>query len=317
MAPPEPAETRGAGGPRTPSGLVFNLQRFSIHDGPGIRTTVFLKGCPLRCPWCHNPEGQGRASELLYSPERCLGCGACVRACERGGHLLAEGRHEYRRGLCAGCGACASVCPSQALSLAGRSMTVTEVMDVVRRDAPFYQRSGGGLTVSGGEPLLQPEFTSALLAAARSEGFSTAIETSGAFAHQRLLEMLPALELVLFDLKETDPARHRELVGAELAAVLDCLKAINDAGAKIILRCPIIPGQNDRPGHFEGLIGIAKSLRRLEAIEILPFHPLGRGKLARLGRPDPLPGLAAPPAAAAAEWVSALGARAPAPVRSL
>jgi pyruvate formate lyase activating enzyme len=271
-------------------GLVFDIQRFSLFDGPGIRTTVFFKGCPLHCPWCHNPEGILPRPELMAYPARCIGCGACVKACPHGAHRVDDhGVHTLDRAACVMCGACAKACPADALELCGKTMSVGEVMAVVRRDHGFYTDSGGGLTLSGGEPLMQPVFAKALLEAARAEGLQTAVETSGCAPWARFDPIVPLTDLFLFDIKETDPVRHEQWTGMPLKPILDNLRRLAAAGCRIVLRLPLAPGFNDRPDHFEGVAKVARELPNLEGADLLPYHRMGEGKPAALGRGDVAP----------------------------
>lgn len=265
-------------------GFVFDIKRFSVHDGPGIRTTVFVKGCPLRCPWCHNPEGISLKPEIFFSPERCVGCGACARVCLQEAHSWANGRHVFHRPLCEGCGRCVASCPTGAIELAGVEMSVEEVLNIVERDKPFYQESGGGLTVSGGEPLLQFEFTKALLEAAKEREIHTCLDTSGAAPWRRLEELIGVVDLFLFDVKVLDEKKHCELVGIGLEPILRNLRRLDQARSRLILRCPIIPGVNDVEEHLYKVARLARSLKNVEAVEILPFHKLAVEKYKRLGR---------------------------------
>lgn len=265
-------------------GFVFDIKRFSVHDGPGIRTTVFVKGCPLRCPWCHNPEGISLKPEIFFSPERCVGCGACARVCLQEAHSWANGRHVFHRPLCEGCGRCVASCPTGAIELAGVEMSVEEVLNIVERDKPFYQESGGGLTVSGGEPLLQFEFTKALLEAAKEREIHTCLDTSGAAPWRRLEELIGVVDLFLFDVKVLDEKKHCELAGIGLEPILRNLRRLDQARSRLILRCPIIPGVNDVEEHLYKVARLARSLKNVEAVEILPFHKLAVEKYKRLGR---------------------------------
>lgn len=271
-------------------GRVFDIQRFSIHDGPGIRTTVFLKGCPLRCLWCHNPEGLSAAEVISFLPERCIGCGDCIRVCPHDAHRLEAAEtdghrvtHVYDRWRCETCGKCTEVCDTRTVEFVGRRVTVEEVMSEVRRDRAFYESSGGGLTISGGEPLAQIDFTVALLLAAREEGFHRCVETSGFVSWQRFEPLLPLVDLFLFDFKETDPQRHAEFTGQLNEIVLKNLRALSETGARVQVQCPIIPGFNDRDDHLEGIRALAQSMPDLAGVQLLPYHPLGKSKLERFG----------------------------------
>lgn len=268
-------------------GIVFDIQKFSIHDGPGIRTTVFLKGCPLNCRWCHNPESKDATAEISYHADRCLQCGRCVAVCPHGGHRISDQRHRFDRSRCTRCGACAGACYAQALEVVGRPMTVDEVLDEVMKDAPFYATSGGGMTVSGGEPMAQFAFTRALLAGARARGLHTCMETSGFAAPAQFEAVRTLTDLFLYDLKETDAARHKQWTHVALAPILRNLRDLDRSGSRIILRCPVIPGLNDRDDHFAGIAALAGELGHLEEIHVMPYHPLGKSKSDRLGKEYP------------------------------
>ncbi len=294
----------------TQRGMVFDIQRFSIHDGPGIRTTVFMKGCPLRCGWCHNPESMSPKPALSFQPERCIGCGQCFRKCERGAHRMVDERHVLDRGICRACGECATECYAKALEMVGREMSVGEVLDEVLRDLPFYETSGGGLTLSGGEPLMQIAFAEALLRSAKEAGLHTCVDTSGSGDYGLFERVRPHVDLFLFDYKETDPERHREYTGVTNERILANLRALHDSGAAIRLRCPLVGGLNDRPDHLEGIARLASELPGLEAVEILPYHRLGEGKLARMGLEGlARAGAAVPEQRTVDEWVDELERR--------
>ena len=264
-------------------GTVFNVQRFSLHDGPGIRTTVFLKGCPLHCIWCHNPESWNAKAELLYRSASCIGCGECVRVCAENAHALQDGMHTFDRARCNGCLGCADICPSAALSAVGEEKSVEEILAVVLRDRQFYA-DGGGMTVSGGEPFAQSAFLLALLQAAKEHGVHTAIETSGAAQPTDLLAALPYTDLFLYDCKMMPGDMHKQYIGCDGKALAENLHLLDVHAAKIILRCPIIPGINDTREHFAYLAHLAGKSRHICAVHIEPYHTAGVSKAMDLGR---------------------------------
>jgi pyruvate formate lyase activating enzyme len=239
--------------------MVFDIQRFSIHDGPGIRTTVFLKGCPLRCAWCHNPEGISAGPVVSFLPERCVGCGHCGRACPNGVHAVrdSDGAHVLLRERCVACGRCAEGCYAGALETIGRDMTPADVMAEVLADGPFYANSGGGMTLSGGEPFGQPAFAMDLLRLAKSHGLHCCVETSGAVPTATLLAAAEFVDLFLYDVKDTDDARHRVHVGAPNTLPLANVRALVSRGAAVRLRVPLIPGYNDFADHLDGVAVLA------------------------------------------------------------
>ena len=283
------------------TGTVFNIQRYCTNDGPGIRTTVFLKGCPLNCIWCHNPESKSTRPQVLFDAQRCLACGACAAACPKGLHGMDDGRHSFRRERCDVCGACARVC-SDALELVGETMSVEDILAVVLRDKPFYGEEGG-LTVSGGEPFAQPGFLLSLLAAVKARGVGTAVETSGFAAERDIRASVPLVDWYLYDCKETDSALHRKWTGVDNERILANLAILNEANAQVVLRCPIIPGCNDREDHFNALGEMSRRFSCIRRIEILPYHPLGVKKSRELGQESPYASLEFPPEETVRLWV--------------
>ena len=264
-------------------GNVFNVQRFSTVDGPGIRTVIFLKGCPLRCAWCHNPESQSMESELFYKPELCIGCGNCERICPVGAHRICEAGHLFNRERCIACGKCAEECFLNALEICGGEKTVEEIMATVVRDMAFYEESGGGVTVSGGEPLMQLDFTYEILRRAKEQGIHTAVETSG-YTARDISVLHPVTDLWLYDIKLLEEEKHIRYTGVSGCRILENLRRLDDLGAKIVLRCPIVPDVNMDEGHFLALAQLANSLHNVVAVHLEPYHPLGLSKAGQLGK---------------------------------
>lgn len=264
-------------------GTLFNIQRFSVHDGPGIRTTVFFKGCPLRCLWCHNPEGLSSRLDIEFNTLKCIGCGRCC-ICPNGCHKMENGSHIFDRTSCKQCGKCTEVCVSGSLSMSGMICTIDEVMKTVEKDIPFYKESGGGMTLSGGEPFLQIDFAVELLRSAHERGIHTAVETCGYYSDDVLARALPYVDLFLFDYKVTGSDAHRNATGVGNESILANLKTIDEFGAEIVLRCPIIPTVNDNPEHYDAIAAIAESHHSITRVDLEPYHNLGSSKYINIGR---------------------------------
>ena len=265
--------------------IVFDIEKFAVHDGPGIRTVVFIKGCPLHCLWCHNPESQSFEPELLFDSAKCTRCGKCISACPQHCHAMTDGKHSFNRTACIHCGICADTCPAEALKAVGRKMSVDEVMAEVLKDQVFYRNSGGGITLSGGEPLAHSAFSSALLKAAKKSGIHTAVETSGFAPWERISELLPLVDLWLWDVKAL-PEKHEELTGVPAQPILENLKKLDHSGASIILRCPLVPWINDEDAALHHIADLANTLKNVQRIDLEPYHPMGEGKSRNLGRED-------------------------------
>ena len=270
------------------SASVFNIQRYSIHDGPGIRTIVFLKGCPLKCLWCANPEGIGSRPDLAYNPAFCKKCGRCAEVCPKKAVSLTEDGPVFSRDLCDLCGACVAACGYGALEIFGKRMTVTEVLREVKKDEAFFRRSGGGLTLSGGEPLANPAFTLALLERARKEGLDTAVEST-LFAPQETVDSMLALaNHVLADIKLMNPVRHKEFTGVDNSLILENMRRAASSAVNLLARFPLVPGVNDDEENLNEMAEFLTSLGRKVPLEILPYHELGRSKFFSLGLPWPM-----------------------------
>jgi pyruvate formate lyase activating enzyme len=264
------------------SGTVFDIRKYSIHDGPGIRTTVFFKGCPLSCWWCHNPEGQALKPEIMFRQSRCIQCDTCLAVCPAGAISRNDGRVTIDLEKCDLCGDCLENCYAQALELAGRTMGVDEVLAEIERDTIFYDQSGGGATFSGGEPLFQRGFLKALLVACQSRGIHTVLDTCGYASWQALDDIRDYVGLFLYDLKIMDDTLHRRYTGVSNKLILNNLQNLSGLRQRIIVRVPIIPGINDHPENLNQMAKFLSGLISLERVDLLPYHKLGFGKYTSL-----------------------------------
>jgi len=265
-------------------GRILDIKRYAIHDGPGIRTTVFLKGCPLSCKWCHNPESQRERSEILYYEDRCTLCGACILACRQGAISPDGERLVLDQSLCIGCGDCVNVCPNEARELAGRKMSVEQVVKEIIKDTLFYEESGGGVTFSGGEPLMQTEFVRDIAARCHELDIHTALDTSGYTSESKLMKVADVIDLFLYDIKVVDDAVHLAHAGVSNRSILHNLCVLNEMRKRIWIRFPLVPGVNDDERSLSDLVDLLAPLHAVEAIQVLPYHRAGAEKYSHLGR---------------------------------
>lgn len=260
------------------SGMVFDIQRLCVHDGPGIRTAVFLKGCSLHCFWCHNPESINKNRQLMFFPKKCIQCGQCVLACKRQAHNLNQEEHSFNRSLCVECGECAAKCEAKALVMSGVTMTAAEVMDEILKDVAFYKTSKGGVTFSGGEPLMQIDFLEDLLIKCKEHNIHTAIETAGNVSWENFKRIMPYTDLFLYDLKAAEPTLHKNVTGVDNHRCLSNLEQLTAGGAQVTVRIPVIPGVNDSEERIIEMKLFLDSLKKDVEVELLPFHKMGQSK---------------------------------------
>ena len=270
--------------------LIFNIQKYSVHDGPGIRTIVFLKGCPLNCPWCANPEGKGFMKELHFNENLCKKCGNCIKSCPEDAIHISEDKIQIDRKKCTVCGKCVDACSQVAYKVFGEEKTIDEILNEVAKDEIFYKRSGGGLTLSGGEPLSHGDFTVELLKKAREQyGLNTAIETTCYASEEMLRKVMPYIDYVFCDIKLMDKKGHTDMVGVSNDQILSNIRIIDNEYPKkpLVLRLPLIPGYNDSEENIKETAAFIKSLTRNIPLEILPYHMFGKNKYAGLGHDYP------------------------------
>lgn len=267
-------------------GVLFNIQRYSLHDGPGIRTIPFFKGCPLSCKWCSNPESQHPKPELIFKKSDCIRCGKCIEACKQQA-LSVSNAFFIDRERCIQCGKCTQVCPTQALEMKGKRMTVADVMRELQKEENLYRRSGGGITLSGGEPLAQPAFARELLKACKEKGWHTAIETTGFTTPEVIADVFPYVDLALTDIKAINPAIHLANTGIENSQILENLLRISFL-TKTIVRIPVIPGVNDNPEEIHSIAEFARLMSNVDTLHLLPYHSFGENKYGLLGRIYPM-----------------------------
>lgn len=290
----------------TQKAIIFDIQRASLHDGPGIRTTIFLKGCPLDCVWCHNPESNSAKRQLFFHFDKCTLSGKCATVCPENVHKITDGIHTIDYDKCTLCGKCVEACNSDALKIIGNEMTVDEVLVEVLADIDFYKSSGGGITLSGGEPLFQYSFAKALLKRCKELNINTCVETSGFVSPFKFKQILPFVDVLLFDYKITDSDAHQKYTGVPNQVILENLHAAYRYGTSIYLRCPIIPGINDNNEHFNAIVELSGKYPKLKAIELLPYHDMGNSKRISIGIDKTLAGLKTVLPETSQHWIAKL-----------
>lgn len=261
--------------------LIFNLQKFCLHDGPGIRTTIFFKGCPLNCLWCHNPESKSYSKQFSFAGEKCSGCGQCEKVCSQEAVKIVDNMAFYEEEKCILCGKCIDVCPNNLREIVGREYTVDQLVNEIEKDRPFYEQSKGGVTLSGGEAMIQIDFVEQLITACKERGISVVVDTCGYAPFSNFLKIMDKVDLFLYDLKLTDPLLHKKYTGQDNQLILDNLRELAKRGAKINLRLPLIEGVNTELCHLEKILELARELKIL-TINLLPYHDIAKNKYERL-----------------------------------
>ena len=270
---------------------VFDLQRFALHDGPGIRTTIFLKGCPLDCIWCHNPESKKSSPQLGFLEKKCTYCGKCQHICLHGVHEIRDGQHLIHFAECKQCGKCVQACVNDALKIFGIRRSPEELLEIVMKDRDFYERSGGGLTVSGGEPMLQFPALKELLKMAKEKGLHVCLDTSGQAPLEKYKEIAEYVDLFLFDYKLTDPAKHKKYTGVDNHLILKNLDWLCTHDSDVFLRCPIIPGINDNEEHYKAIAALSRKYENIRQVNLMTYHDMAKGKASQIGETYPLENL--------------------------
>ena len=270
------------------TGILLDTKRFAVHDGPGIRTAFYLKGCPLRCLWCHNPESISPARQIGLFEHNCCHCGDCVPVCPVQAHRIVNEKHQFSRENCTFCGACEEICSGRALKVYGKRTSVQEALNIALEDESFYRESGGGVTLSGGEPLFQKEFSLALLQELKKNGIHTALDTCAFVSQKTLKESLEFTDMYLVDFKHFDSTEHKRLTGQPNELIKENLKFLSDNHARIEIRIPLIPGCNDSPENLHATGNFLKDLH-IESVKLLPYHSYARAKYSALQMPDTLP----------------------------
>lgn len=266
---------------------IFEIKRFAVHDGDGIRTTVFLKGCPLKCVWCHNPEGIRFKAQTAYYEDKCINCGECVAVCKSGAHIMENGRHVFLRERCNDCGACSEVCLGNALTFYGKEMSVEELLPILLEDKDFYTTSGGGVTLSGGECLMHADFCAELLKQLKDEGINTAVDTCGFVSREAIDKVLPYTDVFLYDIKAIDEDVHIKCTGHSNKNILQNLYYIDSLGKSIEVRIPYVPGYNSN--QIEKIAEVLKKIKNLKGVRVLPYHNYAGSKYKSLDMENTLP----------------------------